>query len=459
MEVEGVIIPPPEIRAIVNKTAQFVARNGKEFEERILNSGEGKTAKFDFMKGTSPYHAYYEERISKYEKGDEDEEEGPKAEHGGEGEDDEEVEVEVDETAPQEQDTTVKASKVSCIERFAMSALESERPEDLIFVTAHPDYATPLDVDIIKLTARYSAIRGQDFLLGLAEREVNNPQFMFLQPTHPHFNYFTHLVDCYARALAAVTTDEEEWTGGPVRRRGTRMGALASAVQRWTYRMADEEAARLAAASDEDKIAAMAIDWHDFTVVETIDFDEEERQLSERMDTEGSRGEKGGQEIGHIDNGSSSQEENHGRNGDSDGDGGNDDDDGDNDDDDDDDDDDGIKIIKEKDYNSAKTSAPTLVADYTMKDPVSGRAVPVSEMSEHMRIQLIDPKWSQQQKKFQEKQADTGFAAGASIAASLKQFALRRGEMGSTVVSQTSAAPSSSSSSEGHASKIMRSQE
>ena len=62
-KVTGVIIPPPEIRAVVDKTAIFVARNGKSFEQRILGSSEGKTAKFNFMKDFDPYHAYYEFKI------------------------------------------------------------------------------------------------------------------------------------------------------------------------------------------------------------------------------------------------------------------------------------------------------------------------------------------------------------------------------------------------------------
>lgn len=62
-KVTGVIIPPPEIRAVVDKTAQYVAKAGKSFEQRILDSKEGKTAKFNFMKGDDPYHAYYELKI------------------------------------------------------------------------------------------------------------------------------------------------------------------------------------------------------------------------------------------------------------------------------------------------------------------------------------------------------------------------------------------------------------
>ncbi len=62
-KVTGVIIPPPEIRAVVDKTAQFVAKNGKSFEQKILASGEGKTAKFSFLKAFDPYNAYYEFKI------------------------------------------------------------------------------------------------------------------------------------------------------------------------------------------------------------------------------------------------------------------------------------------------------------------------------------------------------------------------------------------------------------
>ena len=63
MKVEGIILPPPEIRAVVDKTAQFVARNGKGFEQKVLSSNDGKTAKFNFLKPYDPYNAYYEMKI------------------------------------------------------------------------------------------------------------------------------------------------------------------------------------------------------------------------------------------------------------------------------------------------------------------------------------------------------------------------------------------------------------
>ena len=61
----GVITPPPDIRAIVDKTAQFVARNGPEFETRILGS-EKNNAKFNFLLPADPYSAYYKSKIAAF---------------------------------------------------------------------------------------------------------------------------------------------------------------------------------------------------------------------------------------------------------------------------------------------------------------------------------------------------------------------------------------------------------
>lgn len=56
-----------------------------------------------------------------------------------------------------------------------------------------------VDVDVIKLTAQYTAVSGRHFLAGLAQREQRNPQFDFLKPTHLLFSYFTGLVDAYTK--------------------------------------------------------------------------------------------------------------------------------------------------------------------------------------------------------------------------------------------------------------------
>ncbi|OEL13259.1 putative splicing factor 3A subunit 1 [Dichanthelium oligosanthes] len=59
----GIIHPPPDIRVIIEKTATFVAKNGPEFERRIISLNQGN-AKFNFLQPSDPYHAYYQHRVA-----------------------------------------------------------------------------------------------------------------------------------------------------------------------------------------------------------------------------------------------------------------------------------------------------------------------------------------------------------------------------------------------------------
>ncbi|KAM1008950.1 hypothetical protein ACFX2J_005296 [Malus domestica] len=64
----GVIRPPPGIRTIVDKAAHFVAKNGPKFVKRIVAENSGNS-KFDFLSFLSPFHAYYQHRLSEFRDG------------------------------------------------------------------------------------------------------------------------------------------------------------------------------------------------------------------------------------------------------------------------------------------------------------------------------------------------------------------------------------------------------
>lgn len=72
----------------------------------------------------------------------------------------------------------------------------------------------------------------------------------------------------------------------------------------------------------------------------------------------------------------------------------------------------------------AATALPTMVID-----PITGATVAASDLSDHMRIQLMDPKWREEQARAAAKQKDTALAEGDSIAASLKSLARKRGDI------------------------------
>ena len=64
--VVGIIYPPPDIRAIVDKTAQFVGRNGRQFESKIAAQAAAGSTKFNFLRANDPYNAYYESKVEEF---------------------------------------------------------------------------------------------------------------------------------------------------------------------------------------------------------------------------------------------------------------------------------------------------------------------------------------------------------------------------------------------------------
>lgn len=53
------MIPPPEIKSIIEKTANYVAKNGASFESMIMKV-EANNIKFNFLKfNDDPYRPFY----------------------------------------------------------------------------------------------------------------------------------------------------------------------------------------------------------------------------------------------------------------------------------------------------------------------------------------------------------------------------------------------------------------
>lgn len=313
----------------------------------------------------------------------------------------------------------------------------TQAPPPYEYSLGHPNGLAAVDMDIIKLTAQYTAANGRDFLSTLAQKEQRNPQFDFLKPTHLLFSYFTSLVDAYAKILHPVSD-----TMSRIQAKCERMKALELAVSRWEWTRAEEERKkRESAEADAERIAYQSIDWFDFVVVETIEFPEDELFEFEAMSIPLAQQQKQQQQALNSDaatkpvlipqggrappppsftpfqqNGSSRPPNTAHHSApppppssrvvvDDD-----DDMDMDMDDDDaparpsqqpqfhhamdqamDDDEDEGdLKVVSH--YAPRLASAGTAKGAMTMIDPISGRVLPVEEMSEHMRVQLLDPR-------------------------------------------------------------------
>ncbi|KAL4540028.1 hypothetical protein Ndes2437B_g01636 [Nannochloris sp. 'desiccata'] len=413
----GVIAPPPDIRAIADKTAAFVARNGPEFENRIL-ANEANNAKFNFLKAGDPYNAYYQHKIKEL-----------KAAESGE--------------APAAPAAAVPAPPpVAAVEAAPKPVLPPskpiETPEEEHYSAHVPEGMTILDVDVIKLTAQFVARNGKSFLTGLASREHANPQFNFLKPTHSLFTFFTRLCDAYSRVLmppkgviTALQKDIED-----------RSAPLQRALNRLEFERTKEKQAKDAADAEEaERMAMLSIDWHDFAIVETIDFEEGEEaglpvpitkkeimQMARAAAYEAGQApeergeEEGGKEIdaeeqamiaagtgaaaaalppppaaGDVDMDVSDEEEAA-----------------------------PIRVVKNYKRPIAGTAGTGYDPTKYVISPITGELVLIENMAEHMRVSLIDPKWKQQKDTMLSKIKETTKASDEEIGRNLSLLARTR---------------------------------
>merc|ERR1712060_824133 len=120
------------------------------------------------------------------------------------------------------------------------------------------------------------ARNGQKFLIGLTQRESRNPQFDFLKPTHALFGYFTSLVDAYTKCLMPSKDEVEK-----LKKRATSGGEILDQAMSRYYWDEQEETQRRNKEEEEkvEKEQMQLIDWHEFVVVETIEFTAEDDNI------------------------------------------------------------------------------------------------------------------------------------------------------------------------------------
>jgi splicing factor 3A subunit 1 len=252
---------------VIDKTAQFVAKCGPEFESRVLR--EQNNTKFAFLLPQNPYRPYYEHKVKEFKTGvvEEKKPEVPQA---------------IIDAKAKEEEKKKRKEQMKALTMGGEQKKAAKPPPPDQFIINHP-YIAPMDMDIIKLTAQFVARNGQKFLIGLTQRESRNPQFDFLKPTHALFGYFTSLVDAYTKCLMP-NKDEIDKLKKFVE---TPTLILDKALSRFNWDEQEEKAAKNKAEEEEQERDYMAtIDWHEFICCETVEFTEEDEniQLAKPMD-------------------------------------------------------------------------------------------------------------------------------------------------------------------------------
>ncbi|PWA76466.1 Pre-mRNA splicing factor PRP21-like protein [Artemisia annua] len=430
----GIIHPPPDIRTIVDKTASFVAKNGPEFEKRILVNNAGNP-KFNFLNGSDPYHAYYQHRLSEFR-------------------------VQHQNGAPQLPDTsafdsteTEKASidsndateKTDPSAKFRPVRKVLDPPEAEQYTIRLLEGITGEELDIIKLTAQFVARNGKSFLTGLTSRENNNPQFLFLKPTHSMFRFFTSVADAYSKVLMPPKglTDK-------LKKSVTNMTTvLEQCLHRLEWEQSQEQARQKAEDEiQQEKLLMSMIDWHDFVVVENIDFADDEdddipppmsldevirrskmsaveeeevvelgKEVEMEMDEEEVQLVQEGMEAArHEENNNDDMkearvisEENEPQ----------------------------MRIVKNWKRPEERAPAERNPTKYVIS-PITGELIPVNDMSEHMRISLIDPKFKEQKERMFAKIKETTLAKDDEISRNIVGLARTRPDIFGTTEEEVS---------------------
>ncbi|KAI9359278.1 Pre-mRNA splicing factor PRP21 like protein-domain-containing protein [Zopfochytrium polystomum] len=385
----GIIYPPPEIRKIVDTTATFVSRNGVQFEAKIREDKK-HDPKFCFLNPMDPYHAYYSLKVKEEREG--------KAE-------------------PKEE--AAKAQPTETVPEAANGKPVPKQPPRFEFLAEMPAISAQ-DLDILKLTAQFVARNGRQFLNILSQREARNYQFDFLRPNHSLFNYFNSLVTQYNKVLM------------PTKVQTTRLKAsvknkfeiLERINQRVDYEMYQEEEKKKAEAeADVERRAYAMIDWHDFVVVDTVEFVDADETLplpapmsimdlenmtmaqkrqavvfeaaaaldieeeDQEMDMEDAEPEDAKEEVKPTPAANSAPNP--------------------------------IKI--RADY-APKAGKPSAAPEPMQICQICGVAIKTSEMDEHVRIELLDPKWRERKQALEAKKRDSNLLQGVDVAKNLTRL-------------------------------------
>ncbi|KAJ2541312.1 SF3a splicing factor complex subunit [Coemansia sp. RSA 1853] len=408
----GLIYPPIDIKAIVDKTAEHVAKSGTAFEQLIREKYEGND-KFSFIYPNDPYFAYYEHMVDQHKSGKP--------------------------IADQADENSGDVSDIVADKPGENGQPVPERPDAFQFSSPLPAVSAQ-DLDVIKLTAQYVACNGREFMTALAQREASNYQFDFLSPQHSLFTYFHNLVTQYSlvlfpsdgqREIAQNTSDKYEVLERAKRR------------MEWTAYEEDERKQK-AEQTEQEKQAFLSIDWHDFVVAGTVEFVEEDEfaelpppmllqdlksmSLEDKHKAAGRSNESTDVQAQSSDNEQSPDNE-----------------------------DDDVEMEVEDDVDeeieaerkpldrvpiTATSLGPMKIRkDYVPNLRRGPRAqvmlqcqlckldIPASDFEEHIRVELIDPKWKEQKLTFERKMRDSNLVRqGEDVARYLKQLAEHRGD-------------------------------
>ncbi|XXQ29728.1 SURP motif domain-containing protein [Plasmodiophora brassicae] len=418
-DIQNVIVPPPDLRPIIEKTAAYVAKHGTAFEAVIL-SKQQNDRRFDFLHPDNPYHAYYKSKLVHLLLPEEEQKRlAAEAAQAAEREAAEAAALE-QQREQQRREATQAAPKkaLTFSERLKLDIARSNQaniiptssaPEELC-IPRLPYEMSQLDLDIVRLAGRYVASQGKTFLNALLTREARNAQFDFLRPSHPCYALFQGMVEAYesimdAEKRASRLAKAEAELNDPSIVQEEILGRIE--YERIQERLSGEREME----DEAERVAIGSIDWHDFVVLRTVDFTEDENtflpapfhtieEINRALDAQDRLA---ANQASAMERDTEMDME--------------------------------MEPIDDDTRASAGRPAAEKQADRAIqfqKCPNCSELVRATELSEHVRICLLDPRWKDQKQASAQKHRDSNLLSGREISEHLSELARRRQDIFTT---------------------------
>lgn len=268
---ETFVLPPPDLRNIIDRTARFVAKT-PALEDRIKEK-ESADPKFGFIREGNVYRAYYKRKLQEF------------ILENQEG-------VNNEPKVKQDNINSTDSHDHSDNEDMEMDSNEYRQniALDTNYFLNFTSGTTQYDVEIMNLTAKYATMYGKKFLQSLSTKDDlknnQNPELGTIQPVYKNNDFsfigsrnhlnpiFTKLLDQY-KSIKHFNDKELESM-----KNRTNKGKLS-------YIQTAKDHAKVEKRSDESKGSALyaarrrrelfgSMDWHDFVILNTIDLDSQE---------------------------------------------------------------------------------------------------------------------------------------------------------------------------------------
>ncbi|KAI4836893.1 splicing factor 3A subunit 1 [Plasmodium brasilianum] len=278
------ILPPSSMKGVIDKTAAFVKKNGRIFEQKIYKE---KEKQFGFINPTHPYFFYYQYKLHELFLGAEERKIIPKAimeikkrEDLNKSTNNEHILKICDfvkEDNKKEKNKIIYSIDDQAEEEGIQNQEEKIEIKEDIYTIISP-FISSVDVDLIKTTALFVARNGNKFLNELIEREKNNNQYDFLRANNLYFNFFSKLIDIYVKCLLPNTDIIDK-----IKKYSNNKSDILNysySIYNHNMKKKEEEERKI----EEKTKCDTFYDWVSFSVVETINFDENIEYLPQSID-------------------------------------------------------------------------------------------------------------------------------------------------------------------------------